>query len=133
MTIVEKLLNDFDEMDKLFPEDYVTSIINDAFDNNANCRCTYEGSSHYFSMSQMQWYPGDEPEYEVDGYDDYVDEILDVVISDICMEYNIERTDDVVTLIKDNLNILTNDKILDESDFEEKAIEKYLNNPYEVL
>lgn len=124
---IDRFLTDLDEMGKLFPEDYISYIVNSAFEDNQSCTCTYEGTNDYFSTSQMQWYPGDEPEYEVDGYDDYINSIVDIVVSDYVMEYKVDRDDALIKDIHDNLDIILDCNVLSESEFEEKAIEQFIN------
>lgn len=114
--------------------DELTDVVNDAFTNNYKCKCTYGGSDDYFDKGMMQWYPGDPPEYEIDGYEDYVDEVVDYLASVFKLHFKYDIIDvEVKKFIETNINDLTDNMLLDIEDFEEKAVEDFIRSydPYD--
>lgn len=104
-----------------------TEICNEAFDNNAECECVYGGSYDYFDTHMMQWYPGDGAEYEVNGYNDYINEIVDNLSTFIADRYGVVADDELKADVKKNLTDIFQDCVLSDDDFEDKAIEEYEN------
>lgn len=100
-------------------------ICNDAFNENAMCECTYRGSGDYFDTRMGQWYPGDAPEYEVTGYKDYMDTIIQTVADAFASYYDVPMSNDIINFIRENITDIFQDALLDEDAFEEKAIENF--------
>jgi len=94
-----------------------------AFEVNAHCVCVYKGSDDYFDTHMMQWYPGDDPEFEVDGYEDYKQQIIESLVDLICSEIELDKSE-IQSFVEENLDDLC-DYVLDEYDFEDKAIDEY--------
>lgn len=123
--IIERFLDELDN--GLNIEDLEKEICNEAFDNNAQCECVYAGSDDYFDTSMGQWYPGDGAEYEVEGYNDYINEIVDTLAIFIADRYGVVADDELKANVKANLTDIFQNCVLNDSDFEDKAIEEYNN------
>ena len=125
---MEKLFNKF--LEEI--EDFMMAtglneheICNDAFNENALCECTYEGSDDYYDTNMGQWYPGDAPEYEVTGYNAYLSTIVQTVADAFADYYCVYKSAELVDMIYENISDIFQDALLDEDAFEEKAIDNY--------
>ena len=127
MNLFDKFMEEYEEFVKATGLDE-KAICNDAFENNADCECTYEGSDDYFDTRMMQWYPGDGPEFEVTGFDNYINEIVNAIAEAFTAYYNVPTSDELIALIRENLCDIFQDELLDECGFEERAIDKHYND-----
>lgn len=127
---MEKLFNKFlEEIEEFMMATGLNEheICNDAFDENALCECTYEGSDDYFDISMGQWYPGDAPEYEVTGYNAYLSTIVQAVADAFADHYCVYKSAELVDMVYENISDIFQDALLDEDAFEEKAIDRHCN------
>ena len=125
---MEKLFDKFmEEIEKFLADTGLNEheICNDAFNENALCECTYEGSDDYFDTSMGQWYPGDAPEFDVSGYNAYLSTIVQTVADAFADYYCVFKSAELINLVYENIDEIFQDALLDEDAFEEKAIERY--------
>lgn len=125
-TLFEKFV---EEIETVVTEDFAEAaneICEESFYNNAECYCLYDGSDDCYDSGAEQWYPGDDAEYEVSGYDEYLDEVADGIADLICGYYGVDLSNELVKDIRDNISSLTGEiDVLDFDAFREKAIEHF--------
>lgn len=125
--IIEKVLDT--DFDKVFEGgiEAVRNATKECFSEFAECVMTYEGSDAYYDANYGNWLPGDAPEFEVYGYESYIEAVVDELSFAIARFYGIEQTKELELAVEKNLSDLTDGEILNAKDFEEEAIENYDN------
>lgn len=116
--------NLFDRFDNDF--DAIVSTINMkdicewAFENTAECVCVYDGCEATWES------PAEDAEYEVSGYDEYIECIVTDVAEDIAYYYGVESNNELKQFVAENLmDIDIDGYIFSETQFENEAIENY--------
>jgi len=102
----------------------VESICEQAFMDTFECICVRKGTDNYFDTYQMQWYPGDPDEYEVDGYDDYIEQVVDNIIDGIHGGLGLPIQNGLREFVKSNLSYICDGYLLDDDDYYTAAMEQ---------